>query len=118
MTTLIEPPCASCGRPSCRIELTPPAPGQQAWQLRYTGPVAGGSPRPVTAEEAARFVEAFSAPYHFATVHAAGLYDDGGFCAACDTAYCVEHWHLTSTGYGWCPSGHGKSLDPHWSPED
>jgi hypothetical protein len=22
------------------------------------------------------------------------------------------------SGYGYCPQGHGKSLDPHWSPED
>jgi hypothetical protein len=51
-------------------------------------------------------------------VHAAGFYDDAGFCQSCDAPYCYRHWQVTRSGYGYCPHGHGKSLDPHWSPED
>jgi hypothetical protein len=47
----------------------------------------------------------------------AGFYDDAGFCQECDT-YCYWHWHMTRSGYAYCPEGHGKNLDPHWSPED
>jgi hypothetical protein len=32
--------------------------------------------------------------------------------------YCARHWHLSQTGYGTCPLGHGKSLDPHWQPAE
>ena len=28
--------------------------------------------------------------------------------------YCYRHWHVSESGYGYCPYGHGKSLDPHW----
>jgi hypothetical protein len=50
------------------------------------------------------------------TVHTAGFYDDAGFCRDCDAPYCYRHWHVSESGYGYCPRGHGKSLDPHWSP--
>ncbi len=39
-----------------------------------------------------------------------------GFCQDCDAPYCHQHWHVSDTGYGYCPCGHGKSMDPHWSP--
>jgi hypothetical protein len=45
---------------------------------------------------------------------AAGFYDDAGFCQDCDAPSCYRHWHVSQTGYGHCPAGHGKSLDPHW----
>lgn len=44
------------------------------------------------------------------------LYDDIGFCDECKVPYCDIHWSVSATGYGTCPKGHGKSLDPHWSP--
>jgi len=31
------------------------------------------------------------------------------------SAYCYQRRHLSKGGYGYCPRGHGKSLDPHWS---
>ena len=43
-----------------------------------------------------------------------GFYDDAGFCQDCNAPYCYRHWHVSETGYGHCPAGHGKSLDPHW----
>jgi hypothetical protein len=49
-----------------------------------------------------------------AQVHTAGFYDDAGFCRDCGVPYCYRHWQVSETGYGYCPRGHGKSLDPHW----
>jgi hypothetical protein len=46
------------------------------------------------------------------------LYDDAGICRECGVAYCPNHWSISVGGYGHCPQGHGKSLDPHWSPSD
>jgi hypothetical protein len=46
----------------------------------------------------------------------ARLDNDAGFCPDCEVPYCHQHWHLSDTGYGYCPYGHGKDLDPHWSP--
>jgi len=47
-----------------------------------------------------------------------GLYDNAGFCAVCRAFYCPTHWSISSTGFGVCPLGHRKSLDPHWHPEE
>jgi hypothetical protein len=30
----------------------------------------------------------------------------------------IVHWDVSSTGYGRCPRGQGRSLDPHWWPDD
>jgi hypothetical protein len=40
---------------------------------------------------------------------AIALFDQG-----CDASYCYHHWQVSESGYGYCPRGHGKSLDPHW----
>jgi hypothetical protein len=77
-----------------------------------------GGGDPVTTEEADRLAEAFGLPYSYERVHSAGLHDDAGFCASCGLPYCSRHWQVSRSGYGHCPEGHGKSLDPHWSPED
>ena len=58
--------------------------------------------------------QAFRPPLCFAQVHTAGFYDDAGFCQDCDVPYCYRHWQVSESGYGYCPRGHGKSLDPHW----
>ncbi len=62
--------------------------------------------------------EAFAEPLRYEKVRQADLYDDAGFCAECGVAYCPTHWNVSPGGYGRCPRGHGKSLDPHWSPDD
>jgi hypothetical protein len=133
------PPCAACGAPSARVELV--APGElpadweqwkndqkdsfrryrdpARWWLLFEGVAAGnGGGDPVTTEEADRLAAAFGLPYSYARVHSAGLYDDAGFCGSCGLPYCSGHWQASRSGYGHCPEGHGKSLDPHWSPED
>ena len=129
--------CAACGAPATRIELVGPGqlpaqwehwpptvrdsfrrdrgPGQ--WYLIRDGVAAGnGYGDPVAAGEAGhgRIAQAFRLPLRFDQVAAAGFYDDAGFCQDCDAPYCYRHWHVSGTGHGHCPLGHGKSLDPHW----
>lgn len=132
---VVTPPCAACEAPATRIELVAPGqlpaqwaqwpraardsfgrhrgPGQ--WYLIVDGVAAGnGYGNPVEAGEAGRIAWAFRPPLRFDRVAMAGFYDDAGFCEDCDAPYCYRHWHVSETGYGHCPIGHGKSLDPHW----
>jgi hypothetical protein len=132
---VVTPACAACGILSPRVELVAPGelpadweqwpgtvqasmvrrrqPGQ--WYLLFNGVATGnGYGDPVDADRAGRITRAFRSPLHFAQVHTAGFYDDAGFCQDCDAPYCYRHWHVTESGYGYCPRGHGKSLDPHW----
>ena len=132
---VVTPRCAACGAPATRIELVAPGqlpaqwehwpgtardsvgrrrgPGQ--WYLILDGVAAGnGYGDPVSAGEAGRIAWAFRPPLRFDQVATAGFYDDGGFCQDCDAPYCYRHWHVSETGYGRCPLGHGKSLDPLW----
>ena len=91
----------------------------EAWLFIFEGIVGGnGLGDDIAPEEAARYADAFSEPLTYERVHGARLYDDAGFCAQCKLPYCSHHWNPTDSGYGVCPRGHGKSLDPHWSPED
>ena len=132
---VVTPPCAACGDPATRIELVAPGqlpaqwssgpgavrdsfgrrrgPGQ--WYLILDGVAAGnGDGDPVSAREAGRIAQALRPPLRFDQVATAGFYNDAGFCQDCDAPYCYRHWHVSETGYGHCPIGHGKSLDPHW----
>ena len=132
---VVTPPCAVCGTPSARVELVAPGqvpaeweqwpstvqgsivrqrePGQ--WYLLFKGVAAdNGYGDPIDASRAGRIAQAFRPPLSFAQVHTAGFYDDAGFCQDCDAPYCYRHWHVSESGYGYCPRGHGKSLDPHW----
>ena len=134
---VVTPPCAACRTPATRIELVapgqPPAqweqwpgtlrdsiaqrrePGQ--WHLLVQGITAcNGYGDPIDAARAGQIAWAFRPPLRFAQVRTAGFYDDAGFCQDCEVPYCYQHWHLSDTGYGYCPRGHGKNLDPHWSP--
>lgn len=127
------------GLPSARVELIAPGNlpaewehwGQDArgafrryreparWWLLFDGVAAGnGAGDAISADQAARIAEAFGVPYRYDRVHAAGFYDDAGFCGRCGVPYCFRHWQVTRSGCGYCPEGHGRSLDPHWSPED
>lgn len=132
---VVTPPCAACDAPSTRIELVAPGqlpaeweqwpvtvrasierqrqPGQ--WWLLFKGVAAyNGYGDPIDTSQAGHIAQAFRPPLCFAQVHTAGFYDDAGFCQDCDAPYCYHHWHVSETGYGYCPHGHGKSLDPHW----
>jgi hypothetical protein len=134
---VVAPPCAACGAAATRIELVAPGqlpvewdqwpdamrdsvsrqrgPGQ--WYLIVDGVAAGnGHGSEIGAGEAGRIAQAFRLPLSFARVRTAGFYDDAGFCDQCEVPYCSRHWHVSDSGYGTCPLGHGRSLDPHWSP--
>ena len=90
-----------------------------SWWVLFEGIVAGngiGSER--SPAEGERLARIFSGPLTWESVHSAGFYDDLGFCRECGVAYCANHWRVSAGGYGRCPAGHGKSLDPHWSPDD
>lgn len=78
-----------------------------------TGKSYGG---PIDASLAGQIAWAFRPPLRFAQVHTARFDGDAEFSQDCDAPYCYQHWHLSGTGYGYCPYGHGKDLDPHWSP--
>jgi hypothetical protein len=134
---VVTPPCAVCQAPSARIELV--APGElpagwehwetwkqdsflrhhepERWLLIFKGVAAGNGfgGDPIDVGRAGQIAIAFHPPLSFAQVHTAGFYDDAGFCQDCDAPYCYLHWHVSEGGCGYCPRGHGKSLDPHWS---
>ena len=31
------------------------------------------------------------------------------FCPDCDAPSCYLHWHVTESGYGYCPVGHARA---------
>jgi len=132
---MVTPLCAACGAPATRIELVAPGQLPAEWEpwprtvrdsfLQHRGPgqwylirdgvaTSNGYGNPVAAGEAGRIAQAFRPPLPYDQVATAGFYDDAGFCQDCDAPYCYRHWHVSETGYGHCPAGHGKSLDPHW----
>ncbi len=111
-----EPRCNACGETASRVELRGPN-ADGTWRFIFGGIVAGnGQGDDISPGRAARLAAAFSKPFTYEAVHQADLYDDAGFCGRCGVAYCYRHWN-ESNGYGHCPLNHGKSLDPHWSPE-
>jgi hypothetical protein len=132
---VVSPPCAACGAPATRIELVAPGQLPAQWEqwshavrdsfLRHRGPgqwylildgvaTGNGHGNPVQAGEAGRIARALRPPLRYDQVATAGFYDDAGFCQDCDAPYCHRHWQVSETGYGHCPLGHGKSLDPLW----
>jgi hypothetical protein len=91
----------------------------ESYYLRYDGP--GGSNgwvgNPIDRERAGLIIAAFSSPPTSEAIRATGFYDGAGFCERWSRFYCPEHWAISETGYGTCPKGHGKGLDPHWHPD-
>ena len=135
---IATPLCAVCGSQTSYVELVPPGDypaswetwGDQLqgsytnyhrpdrWRFLFRGIEAGnGIGDDISAHEAARLSLAFEQPLEFDRVHAAGLYDDAGFCASCRVAFCRRHWSV-GDGAGQCPQGHFRSLDPHWYPDE
>ena len=133
----IELPCAVCHRPATRHELVAPGDLPSKWStweestqsvyLKHSNPakwnllfkgITGGNGLgdTIEADEAERITQAFQEPFSYARIRAAGLSDNAGCCDGCEVAYCYHHWNTSESGYGRCPRGHGKSLDPHWHP--
>jgi hypothetical protein len=126
--------CVTCGRDAARVEvLSPqefdellrswPEERRQGWERLKTPTsyflisqtVGGSGHRIITAQEADRIQRALSEPLDLEALQAT-FYDRAGYCVECGEYYCGRHWSISATGYGRCPNGHGKSLDPHWSP--
>lgn len=135
---LFRPKCETCGAPSATIEVIGPHELPVEWAswsparhemfdkyrvlathcFLYEGP--GGSNglvgNTISAERADSVIAAFTGAPSAEKIEAAGLYDDAGWCQEGRDFYCPKHWSISISGYGFCPNGHGKSLDPHWSP--
>jgi hypothetical protein len=133
---LFRPKCKMCGAPSASIEVIAPHEAPIEWtswsperhesfnkyrkpasyQLLYDGPGGGNGQvgDAITAERAVSIIAAFTNVPTAEKMKAAGFYDNAGWCQECREFYCPKHWSMSSTGYGTCPSGHGKSLDPYW----
>ena len=73
---------------------------------------------PIDEGEALAIVAALTEPYQKEKLAASGLHPDDGLCTDCGKFYCYNHWGRPQIGYGRCPNGHGRSLDPHWHPPD
>lgn len=131
------PPCAACGRVDASVEVLPPGgvphwddwpeahrqvhmqhTDPTRWRLLYVGTIASngvkGDPLP-GGEQEARDIAWMLDPLDPDAV-ARRWPDALGYCDACATFYCAEHWSPTDSGWGTCPRGHGRALDPHWHP--
>ncbi|HVA39876.1 MAG TPA: hypothetical protein VNF49_04380 [Candidatus Binataceae bacterium] len=134
---LFQPECKECGLRCASIEIIAPDALPVEWAawpqdrreafaryrvasshcLLYEGP-GGSNGRvgdPISPERAAAVLAAIANPIP-ETLKACGFYDGAGLCTECREFYCPDHWSISATGYGVCPRGHGKSLDPHWHP--
>ena len=88
-------------------------------RFEYRGLLSGnGRGEFITADEAERIFAAFVSKFSITKIALADIYDDGGFCRECEKFYCAKCWNASASGGGRCPTGHFKSLDPHWSPGD
>lgn len=137
-SVVFEPACERCGKASARIEVTPPCKWPEdsdVWEderrdtykkyrdfsqfyLRYEGPGGGSGSvgNAIDESEAVTILEAFSGPPVPSKIQGV-FYDGAGLCVPCEKFYCETHWRVSVGGFGHCPMGHGKSLDPHWSPD-
>src|SRR5579863_3769345 len=104
----LSPHCSVCNRLAAEIEVLNVS---GSWRLRYSGPGgSNGNGDPISAEQAQAIRAAFAQPYERDKIRAAGFYDDAGYCVDCGKFYCSTHWDVSSTGGGFCPAGHFKSL--------
>lgn len=124
---VFTPRCAVCGGPAARIEIETPEEISQSsprvrerstesktpgvYKLRYEGPGGSGGFNIIDSERAERIAALFSGPPDGEALRKE-FYDRAGFCPDCAVYYCARHWGASATGFGECPQGHGKSLDP------
>jgi len=136
---VFEPTCFVCGSIASHVELIPPGELPAEWESwpnehheafkasHDTGSwhfvfrsIEGGNGLgdDISAEAAERLAAAFSEPLEYTKVAHAGLSDDAGYCGRCGVPYCSVHWNVDRDGWGRCPSGHSRNLDPLWWPAD
>ncbi len=135
---VFRPKCKVCGHHCASIEVIAPYEHPMEWAswdqrrqslfrkhrasashyLLYEGPVGGNGwvGDAITEARATLIIAAFAATPTPDKMQSTGICDGAGFCAECGEFYCPKHWSISETGYGVCPNGHGKSLDPHWHP--
>ncbi|WP_271765183.1 hypothetical protein [Aquimarina algiphila] len=133
-----EPMCSECNNSVAKIEIVEPnlyPKGANEWSneklnqykkirnfdatyLLYSGPGGnnGEIGDAINLKRKLRIIDAFTKPYIASKIRDQ-FYDMAGYCDSCCEFYCSKHWSSSSFGYGKCPKGHGKSLDPHWSPD-
>ena len=136
---LIEPKCSGCGRKAATIEICPPnvyPKGYSKFDARERGIYlkwrnfaiadmtcrgllyeSGIIGKPMTAERVQQMIDAFTEPVTSSEIKGF-FHDDAGFCLECEKFYCKTCWAPSHSGYGHCPRGHGKSLDPFWNGGD
>jgi hypothetical protein len=139
-SVILSTRCAVCGRRAALVEVLAPGElpeeypswvGDRAhrrdaydrrfdlatWRFRYEGPGGGnGHGDTIDTDRAHILIEVFTPPISFDRLDEVDLYDDAAICRPCAAPYCYHHWNPSTTEYGHCPQGHGKSLDPHWHP--
>jgi hypothetical protein len=87
-------------------------PGQ--WYLLFEGIAAcNGYGGPIDVRWAGQIAQAFQPPCASPKSTPPGS-TTTRFCRDRDAPYCYYHRHVPETGYGYCPHGHGKSLNLHW----
>ncbi len=120
---LFAPKCAVCDRTAATIRLVYGAESlERRDSVRLIEDTPGGSNAPqgweIAVERAERIKAAFAPPHDdFERVRQAGFADDAGFCGKCLDFYCVSHWNVLSSGVGWCPQQHTKTIDPYCAHE-
>ena len=134
---IFRPACAKCRKTTATIEVIAPHELPAEWSLweearreaftkyratdsyclLYEGVESGTGWVGVAigSGSAENIVKAFSGTPS-AELIGSEFYDGAGLCSECGKFYCGHHWSVSTTGYGTCPVGHGKSLDPHWHP--
>ena len=115
---VFAPKCAECGRTSATIRVSyGDDPLERPDGVLLIQETPGGSNEAgwkITVAAAEKIKAAFAPPRDdFARIRQAGFADDAGFCGECLVFYCWTHWSVSTTGGGWCPEGHFKSIDPY-----
>ena len=129
---LFAPACHVCGKRAVKLEVVPPGELPQDWsewdpelkqvflqwhnpekyRLIYEGICAGNGLGDDLGEQEARDIVREIVPTLQIDAVRERWYDHLGYCPECGVFFCYEHWSPSVGGYGYCPEGHGKSLDP------
>jgi hypothetical protein len=128
---VVTPPCAACGAPATRIELVGPGQLPAQWEqwpatVRDSFPLHRGPGQWYLIRDGVATAIRFrpgrpvGSPGRSGRRCAMTRWPRPGstmtpaFARTATRRTATGHWHVSETGYGHCPAGHGKSLDPHW----
>ena len=109
--------CGVCDRVAAKLELIydhPTLSGpDQVLSIEQSPGGSNGDGWKTPLERAERIKAAFTPPHTLERSRVAGFADDAGFCGPCSQFYCWSHWNVLSSGVGWCPEQHIKTIDPY-----